>query len=226
MKILLTGSSGMLGTEICAVFGKKHKITGVDVKAVLSGASGSEKLREVDITDAGSLKSVVLEEKPDILIHAAAWTDVDGCELGPRKAELLNVTGTKSVAEAAANINAPVIFISTDFVFDGSKKTPYTERDEVSPISVYGTTKRRAESVLAEDIISVILTKYIVVRTSWLYGKHGKNFVDTILAKAEAGESLKVVNDQIGSPTYTRDLAQAIGKLIDVLRGVRHNPEH
>ncbi|MEA3488869.1 MAG: dTDP-4-dehydrorhamnose reductase [Candidatus Omnitrophota bacterium] len=221
MKILITGSSGMLGTELCEVLESDHAVAGVDITSPQSTVhpvpeqvryrtSGPRRFYEADITDAERIREVFDQEKPGMVIHAAAWTDVDGCEEDPEKAYTLNTTGTENVARAAAANAVPLIFLSTDFVFDGEKNQPYTEKDRTAPISVYGRTKEEAEKVVERS-----LEKYAIVRTSWLFGKNGRNFVDTIVNRGRSGNRIRVVNDQTGAPTYAKDLARAIKKLVD-----------
>ena len=210
MKILVTGSSGMLGSDLGLILSKDHELSGMDMKEAPSGASPYRRYFKADITQEAEVKDIIAEAKPDVVIHAAAWTDVDGCELDPVKAEDANTFGTRNVAEAAEAVRAPLIFISTDFVFDGKKTTPYTEEDKAGPINVYGRTKCEAEKIIMERS-----SAYAIVRTSWLFGEHGRNFADTITRKAANGEKLYVVNDQVGSPTYAHDLSIAIGKLLE-----------
>ena len=201
---MVTGSSGMLGTDLCDSLSKKHEVVGIDIK------EGNCPTHMVSITDAVGVQSVFERESPDVVIHTAAWTDVDGCEQDREKARDINVKGTEAVAESASVGDIPVVAISTDFVFDGTGDSPYTEDEKPGPISFYGRTKYEAEGV-----IQARLARYAIVRTSWLYGKGGRNFIEVILAKAKAGEDLKVVDDQTGSPTYTRDLSVALERLLD-----------
>lgn len=203
MKILITGSSGMLGSELCRVLGAEHETIGVDVRRPQSTVHGPRTFFEASITDEAGLKKVFGEARPDIVIHAAAWTDVDGCELDPGKAYLMNTSGTENVARAAGG--ATLFFISTDFIFDGKKKSPYRENDGACPLSVYGDSKWKAE-----EIVRGRSGRYVIIRTSWLYGRNGTNFVDTVLLKARTERALKVVDDQVGSPTYAADLAAAL----------------
>lgn len=202
MKILVTGSSGMLGCDICKVFSASNQVIGIDI-------AKDEVSYHADILDPASVNEIFLKEKPDLVIHAAAFTDVDGCEKDPQKAHKVNTEGTRNIAEASSKINAPLIFISTDFVFSGDKDFPYKEDEETGPINVYGKTKWEAENLLNE-----YCKDYAIVRTGWLYGRGGKNFVDTIINKAKRDKVLKVVDDQRGSPTYTKDLAQALLGLV------------
>ena len=203
MKILVTGSSGMLGRDICKVFSADHRVIGIDI-------SGDEVSYKADISDLDAVKEVFAKEKPDIVIHSAAYTDVDGCERDPDKAYRINTEGTCNIVEACSDIGASLIFISTDFVFNGGKDSPYKEDEETGAINVYGKSKLKAEEALGE-----FSRDYAIVRTSWLYGAHGKNFVDTIIKKAKEDKVLKVVDDQVGSPTYTKDLALALKDLIE-----------
>jgi len=189
----------MLGTDLCQELRKAYKVIGID-------------LAEADITKKSEIGALIKKISPDIVVHTAAYTDVDGCELDPEKAYKINSDGTKSVALACRAVDAILIYISTDFVFDGKKNKPYIETDKVNPLGIYADSKLKGE-----EAIKKILKKYFILRTSWLYGKHGKNFVDTIIAKAKSEKVLRVVNDQIGSPTYTKDLAKAIHKIATVI---------
>ncbi len=209
MKILVTGSSGMLGTALCEVLSAEHKLVGIDLKNSQVKTFDPRTFYKCDLTDGGCFREILDKESPDIVIHSAAWTDVDGCELDPEKAERANVAATDNVASAAAAENCSVIFISTDFVFNGHKTTAYSEEDKVDPINVYGRTKQAAEEKIKEK-----LDKYTIVRTSWLYGGNGSNFVDAIIRRLNVEEKIRVVDDQVGSPTYTNDLADALAKLI------------
>jgi len=211
MRILVTGSSGMLGSQLCAALKGKHGIIGIDLAGPRSAETAPGAFHEGSIADSEFVGSVMGEEKPDLVIHAAAWTDVDGCELDPEKAYDINASGTEMIArQAAAGGKIPVVLISTDFVFDGRKGSPYTEEDAPRPLSVYGRTKLEAEKAVQR-----ISPAHAIVRSSWLFGLNGKNFVDTILAKAGETGRLRVVRDQVGSPTSAKDLAAALDRLID-----------
>lgn len=198
----------MFGIDLSQELHKDYEITGLDL--VRSPQSTVHRFCKVDITDRRNARDVIANAKPDFVIHAAAWTDVDGCELDRDKAYRINSEGTKSVASACKAAGAILIYISTDFVFDGKKKAPYKENDKTGPLSVYGDSKLRGE-----DFIRKTPNGYFILRTSWLYGRCGNNFVDTIIEKAGAEKTLRVVDDQVGSPTYTKDLAKAIHKLLD-----------
>lgn len=191
----------MLGIDLARELRKDYNVVGVDLVG---------NLYKADITNKKSISDIVKKVSPNIVIHTAAWTDVDGCEFDKKKAYRINVDGTKNVALACKSIGAVLVYISTDFVFDGEKNKPYRESDKANPLGVYADSKLKGEAAVKK-----ILKKYFILRTSWLYGRHGKNFVDTIIAKAKETGCLKIVNDQVGSPTYTVDLAKAIHRLID-----------
>jgi dTDP-4-dehydrorhamnose reductase len=214
-KILITGSSGMLGLDLCQELRKDYVVEGADIVA---SARQCVKFYQSDITDRDNIAGIIADARPNIVVHTAAWTDVDGCEREKDKAYLVNATGAENVALACKAAGASLIYISTDFVFDGKKDRPYKETDKPAPLSVYGDSKLKGE-----ESVRKALNNHFVLRTSWLYGKNGKNFVDTIIAKAATEKMLKVVDDQVGSPTYTKDLAKAIHKLLD--RITIHDPE-
>jgi len=203
LKIALTGSGGMLGYAIKNIFS--------DV--VLLSLTHND----LDITDLYNTLLKIKEIKPNYLIHAAAYTDVDGCELNPERAYLVNGTGTRNVTMACEEIKCPIIYISTDYVFDGAKSEPYNEWDTPNPINKYGISK-----LLGEHFVMSLTNRFYIVRTSWLYGKNGKNFVDTIARLLSEREEIEVVNDQIGSPTYTYDLAIKLRELIGRGYGIYH----
>ncbi|MDK2917577.1 MAG: dTDP-4-dehydrorhamnose reductase [Candidatus Petromonas sp.] len=196
MKVLLTGSNGMLGTDLIKVLSKENEVI-------------ASTRKDFDITDINGTINYIKEVKPDVVVHSAAYTDVDGCESNIDTAYKVNAIGARNVATACNEIDAAMVYISTDYVFDGSKGEAYTEFDTVNPLSIYGKSK-----LAGENYVKGLLNKYYIVRTSWLYGMNGKNFVTTMLNLSKKMDSLSVVNDQIGSPTYTPDLAEAISKLI------------
>jgi dTDP-4-dehydrorhamnose reductase len=199
MRILLTGASGQLGHEL------QRELAG---NSFLFADQ-----RHFELTDP-NLAHKIIEQRPETIIHAAAYTDVDGCERDPDTAFQVNARGTRLVAEAAARIGARLVYISTDYVFDGMKSEPYSESDPVNPLNVYGRSKLQGE----EAVLSVC-PESLVVRTSWLYGAHRKNFVKTILHLAAQQPEIRVVSDQQGSPTYARELAVVIAGLLG--RGAR-----
>jgi dTDP-4-dehydrorhamnose reductase len=196
MKLLVTGARGMLGTEVCDVLSRAHDVRGVDIA-------------DFDISDWAATAAAIADACPEMVIHCAARTDVDGCERDPRLAFAHNARGTWNVAAACAQAGAVVVYISTDFVFDGEKREPYTEFDQPNPLSVYGASK-----LAGEQAVRSLVPRHYILRTAWLFGKHGRSFVRTILEAAKERDELRVVADQFGSPTYARDLAKAISDLI------------
>lgn len=204
MRILVTGAGGQLGRELLEVLAG-HELHGRD--------HGS-----LDITDRQAVFEAVKQLRPSWVINAAAYNDVDGAEGATELAFAVNASGPGYLAEAAARAGAEIVHISTDYVFDGRKGTPYTELDRAGPLSVYGRSKYEGELQVQSAHPSAC-----VLRTAWLYGEFGNNFVKAILRGAETGGPLKVVADQVGSPTWTRHLAQAIGQLIQTpARGLFH----
>lgn len=207
-KILVTGSSGMLGADLSKVLRSEFALVGMDFTALPSGKIRYKDFIQADITDEKETMKAVSGSEADLVIHAAAWTDVDGCEADKDKAFRINAFGTRNVAKAASENNIPILYISTDYVFAGTKNSPYKEDDPTGPLSVYGSAKLEGEKYVSS------CGKYFIIRTSWLYGAAGKNFPNTIMAKAETERSFNIVDDQIGSPTYSMDLADAIKRLI------------
>ena len=209
MKILVTGASGMLGLEVCRELADRYETIALDVRETKALESVPVKFIKLDITEPKQTVEEIVKVNPRLIIHTAAYTDVDGCELEPEKAYRINGEGTGTVAQAARRCGASLIYISTDYVFDGQKKKPYGESDRPNPLNVYGKSK-----LAGEEAVKNALAKYFIVRTSWLFGKNGKNFVDSIIEKAGRQKRLYVVDDQVGSPTYACDLARGIEKLI------------
>lgn len=206
MKILVTGISGQLGYDVF----KEGKQRGMDIVGTSS--------KELDITDEQAVKKYVQEIKPDVIIHCAAYTAVDKAEENRNDCFNVNVNGTKYLAQAAAVQNTKFIYISTDYVFDGEGEKPFVETDETNPIGYYGETKLQGEQVVQE-----LLEKYFIVRISWVFGKNGHNFVKTMLRLSETYETVSVVGDQHGSPTYTVDLAKL---LIDMAQSEQYGIYH
>jgi dTDP-4-dehydrorhamnose reductase len=205
MKTLILGSRGMLGTDLMQAFGSASEIVGWD-------------LGELDITDAGRCHGEIGKAGPDVIVCSAALTAVDYCEAHEEEAFLLNAQGVGNVAAASASIGALLVHYSTDYVFDGRKKDAYTEEDPANPLSVYGRSKWRGE-----ELVRLRCPDHLILRTSWLFGRNGKNFIRTMLDAARAGRQLRVVNDQRGSPTYTRDLAGATVRMVAAgCRGIYH----
>ena len=194
--IWLTGARGMLGTDVCARLTQLgFQVRGTDL--------------EVDIRDAHSVTEFTRELRPRWIINCAAYTAVDRAEDEPELARQLNADSVAHLARVAVSVGARLIHISTDYVFDGSKATPYTEDDPVCPASVYGHTKAAGEQALW-----AAAERAFVIRTAWLYGKHGKNFVGTMLRLFEERETVSVVSDQYGSPTWAKDLSGCIGAIV------------
>ncbi|MGC8667946.1 MAG: dTDP-4-dehydrorhamnose reductase [Chthonomonadales bacterium] len=201
MRVLVTGSGGMLGREVCTALLRR----GYEV--VPAGLRRGEVLQ--DLAEIEGTVRMVQAAQPDVVIHCAAYTDVDGAEEDPATAFRVNATGTWNLAIACCRKDVPLCAISTDFVFDGLKPDPYTEWDEPRPINVYGASKLAAERAIRE-----VWPKHWIVRTAWLYGVHGRCFPEAVLAAAEREHTLNVVADQTGSPTYAGDLAAALAALI------------
>jgi len=200
--ILVVGSKGMLGQDLMRVF--TGDVRGLDID-------------DIDITSFESTRRVLLTLKPRIVVNAAACTDVDGCETDRELAMQVNGEGVAHLAMAALEIGAKLVQVSTDYLFDGTKKSPWLEDDPPNPLSVYG------ESKLAGELNARIVPDHLIVRTQWLYGHGGKNFVETMLRLGQEKKELTVVDDQTGSPTWTVDLGKAIKALIDTgCRGTYH----
>jgi dTDP-4-dehydrorhamnose reductase len=196
VRILVTGANGILGRAL------RERLTGGDT-LYLWGRG------EADITDEAATRAAARGLDFDTVIHAAAYTNVDGAESEPALAMAVNRDGTRHVAARARERGAVFVYVSSDYVFDGTKGAPYVEEDPPRPLGVYGASKRAGEEAALDSGAPCL-----VVRTSWLFGPGGKNFVDTIAAKALRGEPLQVVDDQRGSPTYARDLAHGIEVLL------------
>jgi len=194
MKILLTGCNGQVGYCLAE---QLKKMSNVDLLAFDK--------EQLDIVDAEQVNSVVSEKKPDIIINAAAYTAVDKAESESQLAYSINHIGAKNLAEAATAVDALLIHISTDYVFPGTKEGLYTESDQTGPVSVYGKSKLDGENAIIDSC-----SKYIIIRTAWVFGEHGHNFVKTMLRLAKTNKHLKVVSDQQGGPTYAGDIAKAI----------------
>jgi dTDP-4-dehydrorhamnose reductase len=203
MKILLLGARGMLGRDLLSLLSASHESCGKDVQ-------------DFDITDRKRVGEEIGACGPDAVINAAAYTDVDGCETQRDRAFAVNAEGALNVALGCARAGSRMIHLSTDYVFDGNSVLPYREDAPPNPLSVYGQSKLRGEKYVEEA-----LENHLIVRTAWLYGRHGRNFVDTILRLASEKEELRVVHDQKGSPTFTRDLSGAIFRLLgNPFRGI------
>ena len=210
MRVLMTGANGMLGRDLCALLEQSgHTVVRTD-----RAAPPNETMPEwepLDVTDTEAVSKCLNQHQPDAVVHAAACTDVDGCERDPERAYKLNALGTWNMAAICGNHNMTLAYISTDFVFDGTKTTPYNEFDKPNPLSHYGMSKYAGEKFVAQ-----LCRRHFIVRTAWLFGIHGgKSFPDKILALAETNKERFVVTDQIGSPTHTVDLSRALIDLLD-----------
>jgi dTDP-4-dehydrorhamnose reductase len=206
VKILVTGAGGMLGTDfIRAARYWNHEVVGFTHA-------------ELDITDAKAVWRACVKEKPEVVVNCAAYTDVDGAQDDLAGASQVNVDGSRYVALGAAEVGASVVYPSTDYVFDGLKGAPYIESDPTRPLSVYGQTKAAGEAETA-----AANQRFYIVRSSWLYGTGGRNFVDTMLALGHDQGDVVVVRDQVGCPTYTAHLADALVRLIGTTAfGIHH----
>ncbi|MGN0772400.1 MAG: dTDP-4-dehydrorhamnose reductase [Candidatus Ventricola sp.] len=217
MKVLVTGVCGQLGHDVVnELAGRGHEAIGSDITPAYSGAAdGTEVTRapyvQLDITDAGAVSRVLGEARPDAVIHCAAWTAVDAAEDNEDRVRAINAGGTEHIARACRATGAKMMYLSTDYVFDGRGETPW-EPDcrDYAPLSVYGRTKLEGEQAVAS-----LLSAYFIVRIAWVFGVNGKNFIKTMLSLGQKHERLRVVCDQIGTPTYTLDLARLLVDMIE-----------
>lgn len=206
MKVLVTGVKGQLGYDVVKELEKRNlQAIGVDIE-------------EMDITDAASVEKVIGEAAPDAVIHCAAYTAVDAAEENEELCRKVNAEGTKNIAMACKKADIKMLYISTDYVFGGQGEKPWEPEDERDPQSVYGRTKYEGEMAVQE-----ILDKYFIVRIAWVFGINGKNFVKTMINLSKTRDSLTVVNDQFGSPTYTYDLARL---LVDMIQTEKYGIYH
>jgi len=204
-RVLVFGAKGMLGSAIMDSLSSSFELVGF----------GHE---ELDVTDEKATRRAISDLEPGIVIHAAAYTDVDGCETNPEESYRVNGQGTLYVVQACRETKSRLVYLSTDYVFDGKTSRPYREEDPVNPINVYGKSKLQGE-----QHVSRLLTDFIIIRTQWLFGKTGKNFVTTVLDSARDGKPMTIIRDQIGSPTYVMDLSCAISQLLRKdFRGIFH----
>lgn len=206
MKLLVTGAAGMLGRDVMqAADNAGHEVVGFGHN-------------ELDVTDAGAVSARIGDERPGAVINCAAWTDVDGAEEHEEEATAINGAGAGNVAAAAAAVDATVVYVSSDYVFDGSKGSAYAETDQTAPLSAYGRSK-----LAGEEATRAAGRRHFVVRSSWLFGTGGPNFVETMLRLAADQNEVLVVRDQVGSPTYTWHLAYGIVRLIEGVEfGIHH----
>ena len=197
MKILLLGHKGMLGSDLLTQMRLHHEVVGMDQD-------------EINITSASDCAKAIEDTAPQIVINAAAYTNVDACESAKEDCFAVNAEALQNIATSCQNKNIRIVHFSTDYVFNGSESSPYKEDENCDPINTYGASKLAGEKYLQS-----LAQNYIIIRTAWLYGANGKNFVRTILEKAKTTPKLTVVDDQIGSPTHTKDLAAAVDHLIE-----------
>lgn len=206
MRVLVTGVNGQLGHDVMNELEKRgYEGIGVDVD-------------EMDITDKGAVERVMRETRPDKVVHCAAWTAVDDAEDKVELCRRVNAQGTENIAVMCKELDVPMIYLSTDYVFDGEGTRPWEPDDERHPLNVYGQTKYEGELAVEK-----YLEKYFIVRIAWVFGVNGKNFIKTMLRLSENHDTLTVVDDQIGSPTYTYDLARL---LVDMLETEKYGRYH
>jgi dTDP-4-dehydrorhamnose reductase len=206
MKVLVTGAAGMLGHDVVLAAGNAgHEVVGFG-------------RNELDVTDAAGVERKLEQERPGVVIHCAAWTDVDGAEEAEEAATAVNGAGAGNVAAAAAALGASIVYVSTDYVFDGAKGSPYVETDQTAPLSAYGRSK-----LAGEEAAAAANKRHFIVRSAGLFGIGGRNFVETMLRLAGDHGEVLVVRDQVGSPTYTWHLAYGIVRLIEGVEfGIHH----
>ncbi len=206
MKVFVTGVGGQLGYDIINELNKRgYKAIGTDI---LENVSNVQNYVQLDITDKKAVEKVITEVNPDVVIHCAAWTAVDAAEDEENKEKVyaINTQGTRNIAEACKNIDCKIIYISTDYVFNGQGEKPWEpDCKDYAPLNVYGKSKLQGELAVADT-----LEKYFIVRIAWVFGKNGNNFIKTMLRVGKNHPKVTVVNDQIGTPTYTYDLARLL----------------
>lgn len=219
MKVLVTGVGGQLGHDVMNELARRgYEGIGSDIYPVYSGIQDGSAVtampyRGLDITDKDAVFAVIEEIRPDVIVHCAAWTNVDGAEDPEKKAIVhkINVEGTKNMAEAAKAVDAKIVYLSTDYVFDGQGERPWQPDDRnYAPLNYYGQTKLEGELAVSETV-----DKYFIVRIAWVFGLNGKNFIKTMVNVGRTHDTVRVVNDQIGTPTYTFDLARLLVDMIE-----------
>ncbi len=219
MKVFVTGVCGQLGHDVMNELAKRgHEGIGTDITPVYSGvmdgsAVTSAPYVSLDITDKAAVEKTIKEVNPDVIVHCAAWTAVDMAEDDDKveKVRAINAGGTQNIADIAKEIDAKMVYISTDYVFDGQGTEPWQpDCKDYKPLNIYGQTKLEGELA-----VSNTLEKYFIVRIAWVFGKNGKNFIKTMLKVGKSHDEVKVVNDQIGTPTYTFDLARLLVDMIE-----------
>ncbi len=219
MKVLVTGVAGQLGFDVVNELAKRnHEIVGSDVATEYNGITNDETTKNMpyvsmDITDKESVEKIISEVNPDAVVHCAAWTAVDMAEDDDKvpKVRAVNTDGTQNIADVCKKLDCKMMYISTDYVFDGQGETPWDpDCKDYKPMNVYGETKLGGELAVSNTI-----DKYFIVRIAWVFGVNGKNFIKTMLNVGKTHDTVKVVNDQIGTPTYTYDLARLLVDMIE-----------
>lgn len=219
MRVFVTGVGGQLGHDVVNELIKRgHESIGSDIQPVYSGVADGSSVTtapyvSLDITDKEAVKRIIAEVTPDAIIHCAAWTNVDGAEAPEKKCIVhrINAEGTQNIADATKAVDAKMLYLSTDYVFDGKGTRPWEPDDKCyAPLNVYGQTKLEGELA-----VSGTLEKYFIVRIAWVFGLNGKNFIKTMINVGKTHEEVRVVNDQIGTPTYTLDLARLLVDMIE-----------
>lgn len=219
MKVFVTGVCGQLGHDVMNELAKRgYEGVGSDIQEAYAGVADGTAVTtapyvSLDITDQAAVEKVIIEIHPDVIVHCAAWTAVDMAEDDDKVAKVraINAGGTQNIANVAKAIDAKMVYISTDYVFDGQGETPWQpDCKDYKPMNVYGQTKLEGELAVANT-----LSKYFIVRIAWVFGKNGKNFIKTMLRVGKNHDEVKVVNDQIGTPTYTFDLARLLVDMIE-----------
>lgn len=200
MKVFITGAAGKLGRQLARQLMKDHDVIGADA-------------RKLDVTDYRACQRMIRAVTPDIVLHPAAWTDVDGCARDPRQALLINGVGAHNIAASAAQLGIPILYVSSNEVFGGRLNRPYTELDVPNPVNPYGYSKWYGERAVMQSN-----PRHYIVRTAWLFAHGGNNFVQAILKAAKAKKSLRVVTNEVANPTYANDVASAVAALIETQR--------
>lgn len=227
MKVFVTGVAGQLGHDVMNELAKRNiEGIGTDLAAEYAGIQDGTAVTKMpyvpmDLTDAEAVKKTVEELQPDVIVHCAAWTAVDAAEEEENKAKVqaVNVGGTQNIADAAKLVDAKVVYLSTDYVFDGQGEKPWEpDCKDYAPLNVYGQSKLDGEQAIANT-----LSKYFIVRIAWVFGMNGKNFIKTMLSVGKKYPEVRVVNDQIGTPTYTYDLARL---LVDMIQTDKYGYYH
>ena len=218
MRVFVTGVAGQLGHDVMnELAARGYDTVGSDIQSEYAGIKDGTAVTaapyvQLDITDQSAVRRIITEAKPDVVVHCAAWTAVDAAEDEENKPKVhsINALGTKYIAEAVKNIDAKMIYISTDYVFDGQGDRPWEPNDKCyAPLNVYGQSKLDGELAVANT-----LSKYFIVRIAWVFGLNGKNFIKTMINVGKTHDEVRVVNDQIGTPTYTKDLARLLVDMV------------